>query len=128
MPYSKDPSTSAKDYLRFKTGDIVDPEVLFDSEYEFILSENEDDKEKSLIEAVGIMLPRISSYANEKVGNVSIDYNDWYERLKSWYDDITSVSEGSSVIYVGGQYQSEIDTVNSTNTGKALFNQFGTDE
>lgn len=128
MPYSQDPNTSDKDYLRFKTGDIVDPEILNDKEYEFILSENENDKEKSLLESIETMLPRIASYANEKVGNVSIDYGEWYERLKEWYDDKVSISAGSSTVYVGGQFQSEIDTVNETNTGVALFEQFSSDE
>lgn len=123
MAYSGDPKSSNKDYVRFITGDIFADEIMSDTEIEFIIEQNGDNKEASVVPTMRMMLPRVMKLANsEKVGDVSIDYGEWYDRLKDFIDEEIVLSAPTG-IYVGGMVQTQVDQVKNANTGGKFFTQ-----
>lgn len=112
MSYSGDPSASDKDYIRFVTGDIKGEncEILNDSEIEYLISVSPSIN-KALIDAMEIMLPRIASEVDQTVGDVIVNYSDWYKALKIVFDKMTKKKMSFAGVYVGGSSKNESEKI-----------------
>lgn len=108
MSYSGDPSASDKDYIRFITGDVKGDncEILNDVEIEYLVLDSAS-LNKTLISAMEIMLPRVASEVNQTVGDVIVDYSDWYKALKDAYNKLTMRKMKFAGVFVGGASKSQ---------------------
>lgn len=118
MSYSGDPTTSAKDAVRFHIGD-TDPtnEYLNDAEINYMLTNNNNYVFKTAHQACYQIAAKLSRYVNESVGQVRVElsnlskqYIDLGEQLKQ-----QMYKDGDPQIIAGGITKSdkESNTQNS---------------
>jgi len=119
MSYTGNPSDSDKDLIRFRVGDVYDQEIVSDNEINYLLSLYSVDK--AIIETINVMLPRVSKNVNEKVGDVEIDYSDWYENLKDALNNLKESLSPVGGIYSGGTFTADDSLVNGSDIIESIF-------
>lgn len=86
--YSGDPSTSSKDMVRFKIGDIrEDDQRMQDEEINAILFVREDNINYTIVDCFKFLMVKYSSDIDYKIGPESVSSSQLYERYRQLYHD-----------------------------------------
>lgn len=102
--YSGNPKKNAKDAVRFLIGDTDNKDqLLLDEEIEYCLSIYNNAPNNAAIRCCETIVAKFSRLANEKVGQVSIDFKDKAEGYRALLRDLRSrLAMEDAVPYSGG--------------------------
>lgn len=111
--YSGDPRTSAKDEVRFLTGDtdVRDP-ILLDGEIEYLLDLYNRTPLNASIRACETIAAKFSRMCDETVGQVKIIFSQKHQQYIELAEKLTErLSKEDMTPYAGGISQSDKETV-----------------
>ena len=110
--YSGDPSSSAKDAVRFLIGDTdTCDQLLQDAEIQYLLNFYQQAPMNTAIRACEAIMTKFSRQANESVGQVKIDFNQKYKAYRDMQRELQRrLATEDMVPYAGGISVSDIKT------------------
>ncbi len=84
MPYSGNPSCVKTDAVRLMVGDIYpDMEILSDSEYDYYLTKNNNNINRSAIDAAWAICFKLSRWTRERTGDIEVYGSEWARNFKA---------------------------------------------
>lgn len=84
MPYSGNPSSVKTDAVRLMVGDIYpDMEILSDSEYNYYLTKNNNNINRSAIDAAWAICFKLSRWTRERTGDIEVYGSEWARNFKA---------------------------------------------
>lgn len=84
MPYTGDPANSLTDQVRLMVGDIYpDMEILSDSEYNYYLTKNNNNINRSAIDAAWAICFKLSRWTRERTGDIEVYGSEWARNFKA---------------------------------------------
>lgn len=84
MPYSGNPSSVKTDAVRLMVGDIYpDMEILSDSEYDYYLTKNNNNINRSAIDAAWAICFKLSRWTRERTGDIEVYGSEWARNFKA---------------------------------------------
>lgn len=118
MSYSGDPASSAKDAVRFHIGDTDSTNEYFsDAEINYMLTNNNNYVFQTAYQACYQLIAKFSRYANERVGQVSVDFSNLSKQFADLASELKQqmYKDGEPEIIAGGIELTDKET-NSTDT------------
>ncbi len=84
MPYTNNPATDPRDAVRLMVGDTYsDLELLVDSEYEYYLTKNSNNINRTAIDAAWAICFKLSRWTRERTGDIEVYGSEWARNFKA---------------------------------------------